>query len=168
MEQHVFCIHIKGLDGRRLRRGHGAGNVSIFLAVASNMNALCSNSLNFNLLKRVQTWGDLALMAQLQIVGGIFLVCLFVYLHDQIYYICGSGDMHLMKSCVLNTIQHFSFFFSPEWAKRLHARILMLVAVVLKLQISMLWIYHLFSWTKQNAYSLSLVLHDIQPFTFAA
>lgn len=60
-----------------------------------------------------------------------YLACLFVYLCDQIYYTCGSGDMHLMKSHVLSTFQHFKFF-SPEWAKRLHARIPMLAAVVLK------------------------------------
>lgn len=54
-ERHVFCTHIKGLDGRQFRRGRGAGNVSIFLAVASTMSALFCNSLNLTLLKQSQT-----------------------------------------------------------------------------------------------------------------
>lgn len=72
-----------------------------------------------------------------------YFACLFVYLHDKTYYIWGSGDMHLKKSHVLNTSQHFSFFFlSLEWAKRLHARILLLVAVTLKCTNSFYVTYH--------------------------
>lgn len=126
------------------------------------MNILYFNSLNFSLLKQVQIWGDLSLMTQLQIIGGGLLVCLFFNLCDQISYICGWWY-------VLNEIPFyliFLIFFTPEWAIevacrnaccsciKMHKFILCLLT---PLQMSMLWIYHLFSSTKQDAYLLSLM-----------
>lgn len=107
MERHVFCNHIKGLDGRQFRQGHGAGNVSIFLAVASTMNALCCEQSE---LEPLETGSDLRTYSiNGTAANNLGVFCLF-YLCDQIYYTYGSAFEILVVYCL-------TFFSPPERAR---------------------------------------------------